>query len=221
MFTLVLSILFYLISYYFKTRPGYYTHHINTYNMFFFAATVLLIVWLYGIVSSLLSRAVFCTKLKRLAKQKGYEYKGVKSPYLSLFLVYGGEDIVLTRREKDIRLKFFYTGIGSWFIHIINDKKACFTKKMAFMGFVRQKAPGTPYVGGSEWVKWGKLMSVNKKIDMSFTKEVSENIIIIPQKCLELSAVEGNSRKIVGSGHVFNGKKLYFQKDFLNYFDRT
>ena len=220
MFTLVLSIIFYLIGFYFKTRSGYYASHINTYYLFTFLAAVFLVLWIFNITSSILCRMNFCHKVKKLAKEKGYEYKEVKNPYLSLFTVYGGEDIVLSKRENVIRLKFFQTGISKHFIHITNEKEARFSKRMAYIGFVRAKAPGRPYVGGKEWVKWGEFFALNKKINLEFSKDLSENIVIVSPKCIDLSCVEGNSKKTVGSGQELFGKKIYFQKDFLSYFDR-
>lgn len=221
MISIFLSVILYLVGFHFKSKGAIYVSHQNTYVLCVFIATVLLVCGLYGIVTALAGRMIFCQKLKRLARAKGYEYRKVRTPYLSFVKSCKGEDIVLTRREKVFRLKFFPGFLSRWFVHMESDKKAQYTKKIAFLGgFIRPRAPGKVYYGNREWLLWNKLFQFNRKIDLEFEKNNSENIVIIPTKCNELTFVEGNSRRIVGSGQAYGNKKLYCQKDFLNYFDR-
>ena len=222
MIAVIISVLLYCLSFVFKEKAHLYVSHQNSYVICVTVATVFLLFGLYGIITAFGGRALFCIRLKRMAIKKGYDYEGKRSPFLSFIKCCKGEDIVLTRRNRVIRLKFFPYLMARRHVHIYDGKRASFSKKIAFLGgYIRPRAPGHVYSGPKNWLIWNSLFRYNRSIDLEFTKESSDNIVIIPTKCCEMTFVEGNSQRVVGSGQTFEGMRLYYQKDLLNYFDRT
>ena len=193
------------------------TAYVNTYIVLIFIGVVLFIrvMWVIAV------RIRFCSRLKKMCKEKGYAYNKCNSPVKAFFKVYGGEDIVISRREKVIRLKFFPGFTSKWFIHIENERKARFYKRFIFVGVnIKGRAQGGNFLGGKGSISSDGLFGYNKRIDLSFSKDNYENIVIISPKCNDMTIVEGNSKQTVGSGIAYGKSKLYYQKDFPNYFDR-
>ena len=173
-------------------------------------------------ISSVISRKMFCRRLKKMCKDKGYDYKEINSPIKAFFTVYGGEDIVISRRERVIRLKFFQGFVSKWFVHIENERVARIFKRLAFVGGnIKMSAyGGVNYSGSKGKVVSDTFLKFKKKIDLSFSKDNFENIVIISPKCYDMTVVEGNSKQTVGSGSCIFNSKIYYQMDFLSYFDR-
>ena len=223
MFTAFIAIFLCVLFFIFK----FIHQQINTgfifyalYLLFAVAFVAVLVSSIITAIKSVIHRLSFCGKVKKLAKKKGFEYQTKNNAFISFFKSYRGEDIVLKKDDKVICLKFFPKPITKWSVHIIDGNKAELTKKMALLGTHVSSGTGVMYSGSRGVPVTGNLFSLKIKINLSFNSENTENIIIVP-KCYGLTCVEGNSNQIVGSGHIFNKKsKIYFQNDFLNYFDR-
>lgn len=225
MYTTVLSLLAFGAG--LLLRTGFQRNETNLtlyfFMIFFFAIGGLILAsGLLSGVSAMISRLSFCRRLKRIAESNGYTYTAVRHPIVPFFCSKTGEDIILTRRERVVRLKLFPGFTSRWFLHLQTDGTVFFFKKMGMVGGnIKGGALGVPVSGGNGRVLSRNVIKFKKKADLSFTKDIGECIVIISPKCIDMTCVSGNTCQVVGSGQPFGKCRLYFQKDFLNYFERS
>lgn len=187
--------------------------------MFAVVATLVLIGGIFNAIYSVCSRLTFCIKLKKAATSKGFTYQSKNSILLPFFKSYKGEDIVIKKGFRTIRLKFFPKMITKWFVHIEDEHKALIYKKVVLFG-TNLAGRSTFHTSNGRAIT-GKLFERPIKIDLEFNGKNDNDIIIISPKCYEMTCIKGNAKQIVDSGYVYNKKhKFYYQKSFLDYLDR-
>lgn len=147
------------------------------------AVICFIVSFLMVAIVSVLSRLSFVSKLRKWTKGNGYIYERCNSSLKSLFFSYSGADILLISEEKSFNLKFFPYLLKFRKVLIGTDNKV--------------------------------LLSGYKKrrLDLSFERDIGENIIILAPSAHTMHFADKNGYVIVDNGVVYKNGAAFYDAD--------
>lgn len=163
---------------------------------------------------SMLSRLLFCARLKKHAEEHHYRYTTLHHPLRAFFRVYPGADIVLEDGERSFCIKFFPGFIRKKIVHIQDEKHAVLARQWALFF----NKPG--YMTG-EGRMAEEVLHRNGRIDLTFEEDGGTPIVLLSPTCYKMTCVRDNRREVVDNDYLYGGRiRFYCQKGFLKCFER-
>lgn len=175
-----------------------------------------IIISAYVCLQSIISRYVFCHKLKRLSRKMGFDYKALHSPIRSFFHSYSGEDIIIQGKDKKYCIKFFPYFTKRKIAHIQDENTVILGKRVALVGNFHFRAFG--FGIHENTIEYDPKIIAKKKLDLSFSSDDCEHIILVSPTVSLMTMTENNKRVVLDNAVPFNKTStIYIQKLLLRH----